>query len=187
MESSEVTMLLQRLGRGDRDAVEELLPLVYDHLRSIAGRAFAGQAPGHTLQPTVLVHEAYMNLVRRPSDWEGRSHFMAVAGRAMREVIIQHARARGRQKRGGDRLRVTLDEALVPDREHELDAASLDEALHKLEGIRPRVSRIVECRFFGGLTNRETAEALGVSLRTVEAEWTFAKAWLRAALAEPTP
>lgn len=178
----QITRLLLRVREGDVAAREELLPFVYARLRELGFRLFQSQRPGQTLQPTAIVHEAYMGLVDKPIAWEGSGHFYAIAATAMREIIIDHVRKRSRLKRGGPRLRVTFDEGMLAQGGSEVDAETLQDALSAIEKIRPRVGQIIDCRFFAGMTNRQTADALGVSLRTVEAEWTFARAWLRRAL-----
>jgi RNA polymerase sigma factor (TIGR02999 family) len=179
-----VTEIVSGLGEegGEKRVAEELLPLVYDELRRLAGRYLRREKPGHTLQATALVHEAYLELVDASRvSWQGRTHFFAVGARVMRRLLIDHARGRGRQRRGGGARRVSLHEALVPagedlDREQLLD---LDAALEKLAGLDERQARVVELRAFGGLTNAEIAALLGVSERTVERDWRFARAWLR--------
>jgi len=182
VESSQgdVTRLLAEHRDGREGALAELMPLVYDELRAVAARHMRRERDGHTLQPTALVNEAYMRLVDQTRvDWQGRTHFLAVASTAMRRLLIDHARARGRDKRGGERVRVDLDESVnvvEPDDEAVL---AVHEALERLEALDARQARVVELRYFGGLGVDEVAEALGVSRRTVEAEWTHAKAWLQ--------
>ena len=168
---------------GSRErSVEELVPLVYDQLRRLAGHYMRHEGPGHTLSATALVHEAYLKLVDQSQvSWQGRSHFFAAGARVMRRLLIDHARGRARLRRGGGRQRVTLAESLGPvarglDREQLL---ALDDALRKLAGLDARQARIVELRFFGGLTNAEVAAVLEVSRRTVDRDWQFARAWLR--------
>ena len=165
--------------RGDAAAADRLLPLVYDELRAMAGSYMARRPPGHTLQPTALVHEAYLRLAGSEGDaWQSRAHFMAVAGRAMRQILINHARDKAAAKRGGDRDRVTLDEAVAISDVRELDVIALDLALSKLADLNERQARIVELRFFGGLTIPEASHVLGVGTTTVEDDWRLAKAWL---------
>ncbi len=170
---------------------ERLLPLVYDELKQIAGRLMARERHDHTLQTTGLVHEAYLRLVDQSRvDWRGTTHFRAVAAQGMRRVLIDHARARKSRKRGGEWRRVTLAHEIGPSGEAGLDAAeliALDAALEKLGRLDPRQARVVELRFFGGLSVMETAEELGVSRRTVEGDWTHARAWLRRELQPPEP
>lgn len=183
---SRATAIVAGLSSGggfEHGGAEELLPLVYDELRHLARHYMAGERPGHTLQPTVLVHEAFLRLVDRPmADWRGRTHFLAVGARVMRRLLIDHARGRGRQKRGGGLCRVTLTDWRQPSGDGDLDPPELldlDAALERLARVDGRAARVVELRFFGGLTVAETAEALGVSKRTVEQDWTHARAWLR--------
>lgn len=164
----------------------EILPEVYDELRSVARLYLAGERTSHTLQPTALVHEAYMKVADRGA-WRDATHFRAVAARAMRQILIDHARARGAVRRGGAWVRVGLDSAEPGAPESELDVVALDDALHELERLDERKSRIVELRFFGGLTCGEVAGHLDVSLRTVEADWYMARAWLRDRLSEDHP
>lgn len=177
----EITRILGELHRGDAAAADRLLPLVYDELRALAGSYFARQQRGHTLQPTALVHEAYLKLAGSDSvEWQSRAHFMAVAARAMRQILINHARDKGAAKRGGDLQRVTLDQAVTPriGDDTEIDLLALDLAMQKLAALNERQARIVELRFFGGLTIAEAAHVLGVGTTTVEDDWRLAKAWL---------
>lgn len=176
---SEVTRLLQEFQRGNPDAAERLMPLVYDELRRLASSFMRRERSDHTLQPTALVHEAYMRLVdQRSVEWRDRSHFLAIAAQAMRRILVDHARRRGAEKRGGGN-RVTLQESMAVSEGQEVDVLALEEALHELETLDERQVRVVELRFFGGLTVEETAEALGVSAPTVVRDWRHAKAWLR--------
>ena len=171
--------LVDRATRGDRPALETLMPLVYAELRRLAAHYLKGERPGQTLQPTALVHEAYMKLLKdRPERWQNRAHFCAIAAHAMRQILIEKARARGAQKRGGARARVTLDEALVAGGDRSIDFVALDEALDRLAVLDPDQARLVELRSFGGLTVEETAEAMDISPATVKRHWTVAKAWL---------
>lgn len=164
-------------------SAEELLPLVYQDLRRLAERYMSRERPGHTLQPTALVHEAYLKLVDQTRvNWKGKSHFFAVGAQAMRRLLIDHARGRRREKRGGARRRVTLAESLFPSDERELDfeeLLSLNTALDRLANVEARAAQVVELRFFGGLSVPEVAHVLDVSTRTVEGDWTYARAWLR--------
>ena len=176
-----VTRLLRELGGGRREAFDELLPYIYDELRRIAHRHRRGERADHTLTTTALVHEAYLKLAdQRVMDFQNRAHFLGVAARAMRRILVSYARGRHAAKRGGVRTRVALDEAfgLVEDSRVE-EILGLDEALQRLEQINPRHANIVQCRFFGGLTIEETAEALGVAPITVTRDWRMARAWLR--------
>lgn len=159
----------------------DYMPLVYDELRRVAASYLAQERNGHTLQPTALVHEAYLRMAQVPDEWGGKTHFFAVAARAMRRLLIDHARARGRDKRGADWERVTFDNAiarLAPDLDR-ADVLALDAALEKLAALDARQAEIVELRFFSGMTIDEIASHLSLSKRTIEAEWTHARAWLR--------
>ena len=167
------------------DAADRLLLLVYDELRALAGHYLGGERAGHTLQPTALVHEAFVRLAQQSRvDWQGRSHFLAVGARAMQRILIDHARQRGRAKRGGQARRVPLDclDPAVPVPPSGLLA--LGEALERLSALDPRQARVVELRCLGGLTMDEVARELGVSKRTAEGDWKMARAWLRRALRE---
>ena len=180
----DVTGILQAIDGGDPHAAEQLLPLVYDELRRLAAQKLAHEKPGQTLQPTALVHEAYLRLVggSPPRDWNGRGHFFAAAAEAMRRILINRARDRHRLKRGGDRGRVDLDAlaepATAPD-EHLLD---LDDALDRLARSHPRAAELVKLKFFAGLTLHEAATALGLPRRSADRLWAFARAWLADAL-----
>lgn len=175
--------------KGDRGAVDRLLGLVYDDLRAIASSHLRKEGPGHTLQPTALAHEAFMVLVDQTRvDWKGRSHFLAIASQAMRRILIDHARGKDRQKRGGGWKRVELNDNSDPaagggGKSSDVDVEALDTALQKLAELDERQARIVEMRYLGGMTVEEVSEALGVSKRTVEGDWTMARAWLRKELA----
>ena len=179
---SEVTRLLDAATAGDRKAAADLLPLVYDELRKLAAARMAAEAPGHTLDATALVHEAYLRLVG-VQQFDGRGHFFAAAAaEAMRRILADHARARTAAKRGGGRrVTVELDHLAGTDRDDELLA--LNEALDRLAAVQPKVARLVTLRYFGGLTIPEAAETLGVSPRTVDSWWAYARAWLAADLA----
>ena len=177
----DVTQLLAACRDGDADALESLFPLVYDHLRRIADRHLGKENAGHTLQPTALVHEAWMRLVDQDNrDWKNQSHFMCVAAMAMRRILVNHALAKKAKKRGGSNRRVALDEALVMFEERAEDLIALDEALKELEKEDERKARVVEMRFFAGLTEEEIARALDVTTRTIERDWRVARAWLKA-------
>jgi RNA polymerase sigma factor (TIGR02999 family) len=175
---TEVSRLLLAWRRGDATALERLLPLVYDELHGIARRQMRGERPDHTLQTTALIHEAYLRLCGADVTWEGRVHFLAVAAQTMRRILVDHARARSRVKRGGGVDAVTLDEALAPSPERPPDVVALDEAIGQLSALDERKARVVELHYFGGLTYDETAAALGVSAATVDRELRLAKAWL---------
>jgi RNA polymerase sigma-70 factor, ECF subfamily len=175
----DVTQLLIQWGRGDKAAHEQLLPLVYDELRRLAGGYMRRERPGHTLQPTALVHEAYLRLIDQERvDWRNRAQFVGVAAMMMRRILVNHARDRAAAKRGGDAERVPLTLAGEVLRRAEVDALALHEALDRLAALDPRKSQVVELKFFGGLTTDEIAEALQLSAATVEREWSFARAWL---------
>jgi RNA polymerase sigma-70 factor, ECF subfamily len=183
LSSTEVTVLLTQLSQGDKSVIERLMPLVYDELHRRAAGYMRRERANHTLQPTALVNEAYLRLVQqRESNWKNRAHFLAVAAQLMRRILIDHARARLSSKRGGELEIVALDEALQFRTDTPAGLLSVDDALTKLEKLDPRQGHIVEMRFYGGLTVDETAEVLSVSSRTVEREWTLARAWLYAEL-----
>jgi len=185
---SEVTLLLAECGAGDSGAFERLIPLVYDDLRRIAHRRLQAERAEHTLDTTAVVHEAYLRLAENPeTTWQDRAHFYAVCARVIRHVLVDHARRRGARKRGGDVIRVPLRDGVADETGGLADFLALEEALRCLERHDPRLVRVVECRFFAGLTVEETAEALGSSRRTVERDWTRAKAYLYRALGEPQP
>jgi RNA polymerase sigma-70 factor (ECF subfamily) len=163
----------------DRESLESLLPVVYQELRRLAASYLRRERPGQTLQPTALVHEAYLRLLKdRPDRWQNRAHFCAIAAHSMRQILIERARARGALKRGGGGPRVTLDEALIAGGERSIDLVALDEALERLAQFDPEQARLVELRFFGGLTVEETAEAMDISPATVKRHWAVARAWL---------
>ena len=177
-----VTTLLRAWRRGDQAAFERLTPLVYDQLRRLARHYLRGERPNHTLRPTALVHEVYLRLVNLDQvDWQDRSHFFALAARQMRRILVDSARARRFHKRGGGAVSVTFDEALAVSR-RDPDLVALDDALELLAQQDERKVRVVELRFFGGLTNDEIATALGISSDTVTRDWQMAKLWLRRAL-----
>jgi RNA polymerase sigma factor (TIGR02999 family) len=176
-----VTRLLERMGAGDHSAADQLMPLVYDELRARARRYLRGRA-GVSLQPTALVHEAYLRLADAPDGWNGRTHFFAVAAIAMRQILLDHARHHGRDKRGGNRRRVTLDEAVAWEAGPDVDLLALGQALERLAALDQRQARIVELRIFAGMTAEEISEVLEISRRSVQRDWAFAKAWLRAEL-----
>ena len=176
----EATRLLVAVADGDAGAVGELLPLVYDELRRLAAACLQGERPGHTLQPTALVHEAYLKLVdQRTAGWQDRMQFLGVAAKAMRRILVDYARSHRAAKRGGSWERAPLDDAVVHAGGRAENLVALDDALVRLARFDEQKARVVELRFFGGLTVAEVAEVLGVSHRTVERDWTLAKAWLR--------
>ncbi len=175
----EVTRLLEDLSSGHQKAADQLIPLVYEGLRQLAGRYLSQERPGHTLQPTALVHEAYLQLVdQRQVRWQNRAHFFGVAATLMRRILMEHARNRQAAKRGGSAQKVSLDEAAALPLRQDVDLLALDDALTSLTALDARQSRVVELRFFGGLTVEEIGEVLGVSPTTVKREWRLAKAWL---------
>jgi len=175
-----VTQLLLAWNQGDQAALDQLLPVVYDELRRLARSYLRRERPDHTLQATALVHEAYLRLIDQHSvTWQNRAHFFGIAAQMMRRILINHAESRHAAKRGGTADKLSLDEAISFGGEREVDLIALDDALKGLEKLDPQKSRLVELRFFGGLTIEETAEILGVSRATVERDWRTAKAWLR--------
>jgi RNA polymerase sigma-70 factor (ECF subfamily) len=180
----DATLLLEQTAQGRREAADRLMLLVYDELRSLAHRHLGREAAEHTLQTTALVHEAYLRLVDQTRvAWQGRTHFFAIGAQALRRALVDHARGRLREKRGGGRVRLELQDDIALAQGRSEDVLAVDEALVRLEALDPRQARIVELRFFAQLDMAEVAEALGVSKRTVEADWTAAKAWLRRELA----
>lgn len=182
-DTHQFTQVLTQLSDGETGAAARLFPFVYDELRGIAGKWFARPAPNQTLQPTALVHEAFMHLVDQTQvDWRGRSHFFAVAATAMRQILIQHARRRNAAKRGAGWNRITLSQVAELGSGASFDVLDLDEALTRLARLHERQAKVVELRFFAELKNDEVAEVLGVSPRTVEMDWRTARAWLRSTL-----
>ena len=182
---NQATLLLGRINSGDEDAARELLPLLYDELRTLAARQFRGQPSDHTLQPTVLVHEAFLRLVGRPEkDWNDRKHFFAVAATAMRQILVNHARAKNADKRGGGERPVLLNDEIVGNGGQDLDVLDLNDALERLEAIDARKHRVVELRFFAGLTVPEVAKVMDLSVTTIESEWRAARAWLSVELSK---
>jgi RNA polymerase sigma factor (TIGR02999 family) len=177
--STVVTRLLKRASEGDPSASDELYPLIYNELRSLAAAQMARERPDHTLQPTALLHEAYLKLVQiREIDWNGRGHFFAMAAKIMRRILISHARAKHAAKRGDAPVKIDLDEAPVFTTEPEPLLIALDEALERLQIESPRAYQLVELKFFAGLSFEEASEALGVSSRTLKRDWESAKRWL---------
>lgn len=177
--SHDITLLLKAWRNGDEAALHELVPLVHDELRRIAQRCLYGDRAHHSLQATALVNEAFLRLVDvRRVDWQNRAHFLAMSARLMRRVLVDLARARGAEKRGGDAVRVSFDEHTIGPKA-DADVARLDDALTELAELDERKSQVVELRFFGGLTVDETAAALNTSAKTVMRDWEFARAWLR--------
>ncbi|HEX5228566.1 MAG TPA: sigma-70 family RNA polymerase sigma factor [Bryobacteraceae bacterium] len=183
-----VTQLLLQWSRGDSAALEALVPLVYDELRRLAQLYLSREKPGHTLSSTALVHEAYLRLVRQTEvTWQNRAHFFAVAARMMRRILVDHARRHAYAKRGGGAMTLSLDESVAAAPERELDLVALDDALEALAKLDERQSRMVELRFFGGLSIEETSEVLGVSAPTVKREWASARAWLYREISGASP
>ena len=179
MSPQEVTQLLADWGKGDRSALDKLFPLVHSELRRIAQRQMSQERPGHTLQATALVNEAYLKLAGQQGfDWQNRAHFFAVCAQVMRHILIDHARAHARDKRGGGAVKVSLNDALVVAEDQASHFIALDEALRVLERLDPQKGKIVELRYFGGLSVEEAAEVMNISPRTVRREWQRAKAWL---------
>ena len=176
----EITQLLVDLREGDEQALDHLMPLVYEELQKMAHYHLQRERADHTLNTTALVHEAYLKLVdQRRVQWQNRGHFFALASMAMRRILVNYARKRGRQKRGGDAIKLSLDDVFVMSDERADEIVALDEALENLSSINERAARVVECRFFGGLTIDETGVALDISPMTVKRDWRLAKTWLR--------
>lgn len=181
--SNEVTQLLVAWGNGDQAALDQLMPLVYSELHRLAHRHIKKERPGHTLQTSALLNEAFLRLVdQRDVRWQGRAHFFSIAAQMMRRILVDYARSRRFAKRGGDAHQVSFDEELVVSRQLSADVLQLHDALNELANIDERKSKLVELKFFGGLSIEETAEVLGVSPGTVMRDWTLAKAWLRIAM-----
>ena len=181
----EVTLLLNKLGGGDQNAASQLVPLVYEELRRMASQYLRHERPGHTLQATALVHEAYLKLAgQRDAKWQNRAHFFGVASQLMRRILVDYARAQLRNKRGGKQPRISLDDSLLVSADRTDELLAINEMLARLEAMDLRQGRIVELRYFGGLTIDETAEVLHISSKTVLREWNLAKAWLYGKLKE---
>jgi RNA polymerase sigma factor (TIGR02999 family) len=174
----EVTRLLLRWTEGDQNALNDLLPLVYDELRRLARSYLQRERPGHTLQSTALVNEAYLRLVDQNVSWQNRAHFFGIAAQMMRRILVDHARARDAAKRGAGDFKVTLDEDIAVSGARDVDVIALDIALDNLAELDPQQGRIVELRFFAGLSIEETSEVLSISPATVKRDWAMAKAWL---------
>ena len=186
--ADDVTRLLDDLSAGNQHAFDELLPLIHSELRRRAASYLRRERQNHTLQPTALVNEAFMKLVgQRNVRWQNRAHFFAVASQAMRRILVDHARTHRRVKRGGSSPQVTLDEAMIAEESRSIDLLALDEALDRLAALDERQARVVELRFFGGLSVEESAEVLNISPATIKREWSMAKAWLHAALTAKAP
>jgi len=181
--SNELTQLLVAWGNGDQTALDQLMPLVYSELHRLAHRHIKKERPGHTLQTSALLNEAFLRLVdQRDVHWQSRAHFFSIAAQMMRRILVDYARSRRYAKRGGDARQVTFDEELMVSRQLSADVIELHDALNELAAIDERKSKVVELKFFGGLSIEETAEVLGVSPGTVMRDWTLAKAWLRLAM-----
>jgi RNA polymerase sigma factor (TIGR02999 family) len=181
----EVTQLLVQWSNGDKAALDKLMPLVHVELRRLAHRYMSRERPGHTLQTTALVNEAYVRLVNRKDvHWQNRAHFFAIAAELMRTILVDHARSHAYAKRGGGAQKIELDEAMIVSQERAAEVVALDDVLKELAKIDPQQSRIVELRFFGGLTIEETAEVLALSPATIKREWSTARAWLYHELAK---
>ena len=179
-----ITLLLEQATKGDQEAMSRLVPLVYDELHRMAASFLRRERPDHTLQPTALVHEAYLKLIQQhEANWQNRAQFFGVAAQLMRRILIDHARRHLRAKRGVGQ-KVSLEEVMVFSSQRSRDLLALDEALQRLESLDARQSRVVELRFFGGLTIEETAQVLGIAPKTVERDWIVAKAWLSMQLKE---
>jgi RNA polymerase sigma-70 factor (ECF subfamily) len=183
---AELTRTLNGLSSAPNPAAaDSLLPLVYTELRDLAGRYFNGERQDHILQPTELVHEAYVRMVDLTKiEWQGRTHFYAIGATTMRRILVEQARKRDRKKRGGDPERVSLEDGLALSKEKSVDVLAVEEALQELESNDPRAAKVIEMKFFGGMTEVEIAEKLDVSRRTVQNEWRLAKAWLRKFLSD---
>ena len=174
-----ITELLVGYQRGDKEALDQLMPIVYDELRRQAARYLRREQAGHTLQTTALIHEAYVRLVdQRNVQWQNRAHFFGIAAQLMRRILVDHARTKKRVKRGGSKVQVSLADATVAVKGPDLDIVALDEALERLANVDEQQSRVVELRYFSGLTVEETAEVMGISTATVKREWSVARAWL---------
>ena len=178
-EVGEVTRLLREMGAGDKEAMNRLLPLVYEELRRLAASYFRRESIEHTLQPTALVHEAYLRMADQREPIQSRGHFMALAATQMRRILVDHARLQQAEKRGGGAERVLLEDTIGMAGPRPVDVMALDAALGKLEALDPELARLVELRFFGGLTVEETAEVMGTSTATVKRSWSSARAFLR--------
>lgn len=181
----EVTQLLRRLADGDNQSAEALTPLIYDELHKLARRLFISENAGHTLQPTALVHEAYVKLINVDVSWQDRAHFYSLAARMMRRLLVNHAKAKNAEKRGGGAVRVTLNESVTPAADADADLLQLDEALTALAELDPRKADLVQLQYFGGLSFREMEEVTGLSSSTLDRELRTARAWLKNYLATP--
>jgi RNA polymerase sigma factor (TIGR02999 family) len=178
MQADELSRLLQQVNAGDEQAHDALVTLAYAELRRMAGSLMRGRVHGNTLQPTALVHEAYLRLLQGESRWDSKAHFFGAAARAMRQVLVAQARRKSARKRGGQEVRVTFDELEVQSAEPQLDLLALDEAMNALERVDARFARVMELRYFAGCTLEEIGELTGRSLATVKRDWAYARAWL---------
>jgi RNA polymerase sigma factor (TIGR02999 family) len=185
-EASDVTRILSAIEQGDPHAAEQLLPLVYDELRKLAAQRLAQEQPGQTLQPTALVHEAYLRLVggSQPQDWDGRGHFFAAAAEAMRRILVESARRKSTAKRGGKLRRIDVERLSVADGGREAELLALDDALAELARHDPQAAALVKLRYFAGLSHQEAADALGIGRRAADRLWALARAWLYQRLSE---
>lgn len=180
-----ITQLLQQWSDGDERALDRLTPLVYDELRQQAARYLRRERRAHTMQTTALINEAYLRLIdAREVRWQGRAHFFGIAANLMRRILVDHARRRDAEKRGGSQIRLTLDQTIAPAAQPDVDVLAIDEALTRLAAVDEQQAQIVELRFFSGLSVEETAAALGISPRTVKRDWSVARAWLRREIGE---
>ena len=185
--ATDMASLVENARKGDQDALSALTPIVYEELRRLAARYMRRERPGQTVQATALVHDVYLRLLRDSRlSWQNRAHFFGIAAQSMRQILVERARARRAAKRGGGRVRVTLDSGLIAARPRAIDVEALDEALTRLGQLDAELARVVDVRFFGGLSIEEAAEALAVSPATIKRRWTLAKAWLARELGGPT-
>lgn len=178
MADPRVTLLLDAVNAGEGDAYQRLMTVLYDELRRLAQVRMLGERPGHTLQPTVLVNEAWLRMAQSDSQWENRAHFFGAAAEAMRRILVEHARKRSAHKRGGEAQRVTFHEVSVAAEDPEVDLIALDDALEALAAEQPRLARLVHLRYFAGLSIAQAAEVLGISPATAKRDWVYARAWL---------
>lgn len=178
MSDGDVTSLLKAVCAGNHQAMDDLIGVIYPELKRIAAALMRKESAGHTLQPTALVNEAYLRLVSGDPSWENRAHFFGAAARSMRRILVDHARAKGAQKRGGDAKRATFQDLKIPSEDNQIEILALDQALNALEEVDPRLLKVVELRYFTGLSIEQTATLLGISEATVKRDWTFARAWL---------
>ena len=178
-ETNPVTALLQAWSQGDRSALDQLLPLIHDDLRLLARQRLQALAPGNSMQATALVNEMYLRLIGSATvSFHDRAHFFAISATLMRQIVIDQARSRSRQKRGGEWRRISLESSDIPSPDSDEGLCALDEAMNRLAVVDGRKARVIELRFFGGMTNAEIAEVIGISVDTVKRDWTFAKLWL---------